>query len=254
MKTRIIKLKNPIRLIGISQLLYLVMCLGMFYFEITPDIYIIFMILGTWIFNLPSIISARNQDPEGIKWKDLNIISLINSLISGLICFVCLIYLEMGNPDPSWVAFLLPFVIGMIVSSIISIFLEKGPIKQKIKRLISVILFVWALYKIVTSFIDGESDEEPTSGGVDTDGDGVADSFDMDGDGEIDTSFIDTDGDGISDTIAMDTDGDGVIDTVYSDTDGDGKIDSFIKDRNSDGIVDSGFLDTDGDGRPDKLV
>lgn len=241
MKSKLIKLQNPLKVIGISQSLYLVISLVMFYSGTDEEIYIPFLIFSTWIFNLPSIISARKEDPEGIKWKDLNIISLINSLISGLICFVCFEYLGMADVEQSWVSFVFPFVSGMLVSSIISIFLEKGPIKHKIKRLISIILFVWALYEIVTNLLKGESNDEEEVG------------FDTDGDGKIDTTFVDTDGDGIVDTIGQDTDGDGIIDKISSDTDGDGLIDTVVADTDGDGFTDTIIkdIDVDGDGKSD---
>jgi hypothetical protein len=128
-------------------------------------------------------------------------------------------------------------IIGMLSSIISGIFFERSPVKKKLKRLLSILLFVWALYKIVKSFI-GE-DEESEGFGIDTDGDGINDSFDTDGDGKIDQVFLDTDGDGISDTVAMDTDGDGLIDTVASDTDSDGKIDTIISDTDGDGEIDT---------------
>lgn len=255
---KIIKLPNPLKVIGITQLTFIILSVILYQLHLSDiidiSIYGSFAIFSPFLFNLPSIILSKRNDPDGIKWKDLNIISLINILISSIVTMVSIVVFETLDPDPIWLAFVLVFGIGMVVSTIISIFLEKGPVKQKIKRLISVILFVWAVYKIITNLLEGESDEDSLEGGIDTDGDGIADTFDTDGDGIADTSFIDTDGDGISDTLAIDTDGDGLIDTVYSDTDGDGRIDSFLKDVDGDGIADSGIIDTDGDGIPDKVV
>lgn len=187
-----------------------------------------------------------------MKWSDFNIVSLINVIIS---CVILLIWgVLFYDVDENYILFfILTFVINIIPTVIVGIFLEKGPLGLKLKRLLSVILFVWAIYKLFTSF--SNSDESETkNNGVDTDGDGVSDTFDTNGDGVMDTSYVDTDGDGVSDTISKDSDGDGLVDTVYSDSNGDGKIDSFVKDTDGDGISNIGIIDSDGDGRTDKLV
>ena len=209
-------------------------------------------------FFLPSILIIitlflfKNKEGDYLKWSDFNIVSLINIIIS---CVILLIWgvLFYDVDENYFLFFILTFVINIIPTVIVGIFLEKGPIGLKLKRLLSVLLFVWAIYKLITSFTDSE-ESETKSNGVDTDGDGINDSFDTDGDGVIDTSYIDTDGDGVLDTIAMDSDGDGLVDTVYSDSNGDGKIDSFIKDTDGDGISDIGVIDTDGNGRHDRLI
>jgi len=191
-------------------------------------------------------------------WKGYIILGLWINLFSfigySLVCIVCeIIFKGWGVDFGKWfiMVFGINLIIGMLSSIILGIFFEKSPIKKKLKNLLSVILFVWVLYKIIRPFIGGSDEEEY---GIDTDGDGVNDSFDTDGDGIIDTVFVDTDGDGIIDTIAKDTDGDGIIDTVFVDTDGDGLVDTILSDTDGDGIADIGLIDTDGDGKIDKIV
>ncbi len=193
----------------------------------------------------------KNEDDK-LKWFDFNIVSFIVVTISSLIVLTLGIFLY-EIKDNRLGFFILTFVLNIIPSVIVGIFMEKGPIKTKLKRLFSIILFVWALYKLFTAFSNSEKTESKI-GGLDNDGDGIADTFDTDGDGVMDTSFMDTDGDGISDMIAKDSDGDGLVDKVFADTNNDGKIDSFMKDIDGDGISDIGIVDTDGDGRADKLV
>ena len=213
--------------------------------------------IGVTLFT-PSVLTIvilflfKKKEGNYLKWYDFNIVSLINVIISSVILLLWgILFYDLD--ENYFLFFILTFVINLIPTVIVGIFLEKGPIGLKIKRLLSVLLFVWAIYKLITSFTDSE-ESETKSNGVDTDGDGINDSFDTDGDGVIDTSYIDTDGDGVLDTIAMDSDGDGLVDTVYSDSNGDGKIDSFIKDTDGDGISDIGVIDTDGNGRPDRLI
>ena len=126
----------------------------------------------------------------------------------------------------------------ILLSVIFGIFFEKTSVKIKLKRLLSIIFFVWALYKLITSFSSSKEEEV---------------GFDTDGDGKIDTTFIDTDGDGISETIVQDTDGDGIIDKISSDTDGDGLIDTVVADTDGDGLADTIIkdVDLDGDGKSD---
>lgn len=139
-------------------------------------------------------------------------------------------------------------VILIFLSIILGIFFEKSSFKRKMKNLFSLILFVWALYKIYDNLVNGDKPK-----GIDTDGDGILDSFDTDGDGNIDTVYQDLDGDGQFDSIAMDTDGDGIIDTVAGDTSGDGKIDTILSDTDGDGIADVRIKDRNGDGKIDGL-
>ena len=136
----------------------------------------------------------------------------------------------------------------LISSIILGIFFEKSSFKTKMKNLFSLILFVWALYKIYDNLVNGDKPR-----GIDTDGDGILDSFDTDGDGNIDTVYQDLDGDGQFDSIAMDTDGDGIIDTVAGDTSGDGNIDTILSDTDGDGIADVRIKDRNGDGKMDGL-
>jgi hypothetical protein len=213
--------------------------------------------IGVTLFT-PSVLTIiilflfKKKEVNYLKWYDFNVVSLINVIISSVILLLWVV-LFYDLDEKYFLFFIFSFVINLIPTVIVGIFLEKGPIGLKLKRLLSVILFVWAIYKLFTSF--SNSDESETkSNGVDTDGDGVSDTFDTNGDGVMDTSYVDTDGDGISDTIAMDSDGDGLVDTVFSDSNGDGKIDSFIKDTDRDGISDIVVIDTDGDRRLDKLV
>ena len=284
-----IKLKIPYKTIIISNILFVTIWLLLrLFLGPKSETLILFTFFCTWIFSLPSLFQLKEgtidnskwgdfkikrsdfniislislfkfkeNKTSNTKWSDFNIMSLINLSVTSIICFLLMLsFVYKVNKDLEIllvVSFIIPLSSGMVISSIIGIFLEKSSNKTKVKRLISILLLVWTIYKLITSFLDSD-ESESESVGIDTDGDGVKDSFDTDGDGVMDTSFVDTDGDGVSDTIAIDTDGDGLIDTVYSDTDGDGKIDSFIKDIDGDGISDIGILDTNGDGKPDKLV
>jgi hypothetical protein len=124
-------------------------------------------------------------------------------------------------------------LLGIIYSVIAGIFFEKSPIKVKLKRILSIVLFVWALYNIITSFLNNDSESS-----LDTNGDGIKDSFDTNGDGMVDTIFIDSDGDGINDMVAMDANHDGIIDTIAADTDRDGTFDTAFLDRNENGQID----------------
>ena len=125
------------------------------------------------------------------------------------------------------------FILSIIYSVIIGIFFEKSPIKVKLKRILSIILIVWAIYNLVQSFLNNDSKSS-----LDTNGDGVKDSFDTDGDGMVDTIFMDSDGDGLNDMVAMDANHDGIIDTVVADTDRDGTLDTAFLDRNENGKID----------------
>jgi hypothetical protein len=124
--------------------------------------------------------------------------------------------------------------LGIAYSVIAGIFFEKSPIKVKLKRILSIILIVWAIYNLVQSFLNNDSRSS-----LDTNGDGIKDSFDTDGDGMVDTILIDSDGDGINDMVAMDANHDGIIDTVTADTDRDGILDTAVLDRNQDGRIDN---------------
>jgi hypothetical protein len=200
---------------------------------------------------LPVIISfilLRYYYKVDFKWKDYIIMGLLISFISNLPLILINILLDINGYEEN-----IPFILfyTIFISVISGIFFEKTSVKIKLKRILSVILFVWVLYKLIKPFIGGGDDEDES--GIDTDGDGIKDSFDTDGDGKIDTTFVDTDGDGISDTIAQDTDGDGLIDTVSSDTDGDGLIDTVVADTDGDGLTDTIIkdVDIDGDGQSD---
>ncbi len=114
-------------------------------------------------------------------------------------------------------------IFGLFYSILSGIFFEKTPVKVKFKKLLSLILFIWAIYNIIQSFTKNDSQSS-----IDTNGDGVDDSFDTDGDGIIDTKFIDSDGDGIDDIVAVDINKDGKMDTVGVDTNRNGKIDTII--------------------------
>ena len=118
---------------------------------------------------------------------------------------------------------------GAASSIFAGIYLDRTSGAIKFKRTMSVILFVWFLFNLVTGG-DSEPEEAP---------DHVA---------------MDTDGDGVDDTIAMDTNKDGLIDTVASDTTGDGRIDTVIRDSNHDGRADMAVRDMDVDGKPDGLT
>ena len=114
-------------------------------------------------------------------------------------------------------------IYGIFYVIVAGIFFEKSTVKVKFKKLLSLILFFWAIYNIIQSFTKNDS-----QGSIDTDGDGVDDSFDTDGDGIVDTQFIDSDGDGINDMVAFDINKDGKMDTVGVDTNRNGKIDTII--------------------------
>ena len=209
------------------------------------------MVLFLFVSGLPVIISfilLRYYYKVDFKWKDYIIMGLLISFISNLPLILINILLDINGYEKN-----IPFILfyTIFISVISGIFFEKTSVKIKLKRILSVILFVWVLYKLIKPFIGGGDDEDES--GIDTDGDGIIDSFDTDGDGKIDTTFVDTDGDGISDTIAQDTDGDGLIDTVSSDTDGDGVIDTVVADTDGDGLTDTIIkdVDIDGDGQSD---
>jgi len=123
---------------------------------------------------------------------------------------------------------------AIFYSVVLGIFFEDSPVKVKIKKIVSLILFVWAIYNIIRYFTSDDA-----KGSLDTNGDGEDDSFDTDGDGIVDTVFIDSDGDGINDMVALDTNHDGKIDTVALDTDHDGKIDMVAADTNKNGNIDT---------------
>ena len=119
-----------------------------------------------------------------------------------------------------------------------------------------------------------EESQEPDSGPVDTDSDGLTDDVeaelgtnaslaDTDSDGIDDGTEtnggepIDTDGDGTIDALDPDSDGDGIPDIVEgtNDTDGDGVPNYRDTDSDGDGVPDAeeGTTDSDGDGVPDYL-
>lgn len=238
----------PVKQSLISQIVLVALCFISFLYQEL----MIALIFSLWAFNITSLIILKKNTSEVITWKYYNVISLINVLISTLIFLIINAIGDTGLEQGLPVTLLLIIINGLI-SVIIGIFLEDSPMKIKFKRLLSILLFAWVIYKLISSYFNSDESSE-SSTGFDTDGDGIDDSFDTNGDGKPDLVYLDTDGDGNFDTIAMDTNGDGMIDTVYSDTNGDGKIDSFIKDKNNDGITDSGFIDTNGDGLPDRII
>jgi hypothetical protein len=208
-------------------------------------------LISVTICSLFTLILIRYYYKLDFTWSRYNktsaVIVLINSLIGGLL-------LNGGaSRGPEFIErigfSIIFYVIAFVVCLIAGIFLERNTTKVKMKRLIGVILILWAIYKLVNSL-----NSENKVKGIDTDGDGVLDSFDTDGDGLIDTVGVDTDGDGVLDTLAMDTDGDGLVDSLAFDTDGDGLIDSVAMDTNGDGLVDSLAMDTDGDGYFDTVA
>lgn len=246
------KYKYPITLCLLSQLVIILI----FFIEFKTNVTLRFKLSRfiPTIFTIIILLLYKKKEGKNLKWVDFNIVSFINVTISLLVFLFLWIYIREGSSTYFFKKlFIIPFAVGTLFPITVGIFLEKSSTGLKLKRLLSVLLFVWTIYKLFTSFSNSE-ESETKNNGIDTDGDGVSDTFDTNGDGVIDTSYVDTDGDGISDTIAKDSDGDGLVDTVYSDSNGDGKIDSFIKDTDGDGISDIGIIDTDGDGRPDRLV
>lgn len=232
----------------ISHIVLISVCLiGYLY-----DNLMIFLIFSLWIFNISSLLTLKKSKEYVLTWTHYNIISLINVVISTILfVFMNLVGgtgLEQGIP-----IFLFLVIFNLLVSAIIAIFLEESSMKEKLKKLLSVLLFAWVLYKLISSYFNSDESSDSTTG-FDSNGDGVDDSFDTNGDGKPDLVYLDTDGDGNIDTIAMDTSGDGIIDTVYSDTNGDGRLDSYAKDWDNDGLADSRIIDSDGDGVPDKLI
>lgn len=211
------------------------------------------LILGPPILTIINLFVFKKKEGDKLKWFDFNVVSFILAAIYALISLTIGVVFDGIDDNKAIGALLALFLFSIIPSVIIGIFLEKGPFLTKMKRLLSIVLFVWALYKLFTSFSNSE-DNESKSAGVDNDGDGFADTFDIDGDGVMDTAFMDTNGDGISDMIAKDSDGDGLVDKVFADLNNDGKIDSFVKDIDKDGFTDIGLVDSDGDGLPDKVI
>ncbi|MEQ8908790.1 MAG: T9SS type A sorting domain-containing protein [Vicingaceae bacterium] len=130
----------------------------------------------------------------------------------------------------------------------------------------------------VINSLDPDSDNDGLAdiieaGGVDTDGDGIADDVtDTDGDGWPDIfdsddggtalTDVDTDGDGLENRIDIDADDDGIVDVIESqatgsqispsgtDTDGDGIDDNFDTDEGNSLTT---AVDTENDGTPDYL-
>ena len=137
-----------------------------------------------------------------------------------------------GSEGIAFLIFIMPFI-GIIFSVIAGIFFEKSPLKTKLKRLISIILFVWAIYNLFQSLLN----KKDNSYGIDSDGDGIKDSFDTDGDGKIDCDVCDTSGemecpecsgsgeieDGGDMVICEECDGNGVV--SCEECGGDGRMD-----------------------------
>ena len=173
-----------------------------------------------------------------LRWRDFIYTGMITAVFIGFANgFIEQAYDAINYPEGSfsrrnfsWLAHMgSTFITGTLTAIFTGIYLDRTSGAIKFKRTMSVILFVWFLFNLVTGG-DSEPEEAP---------DHVA---------------LDTDGDGIKDTIAMDTNKDGLIDSVASDTSGDGKIDTVILDSNHDGRADVTLRDRDGDGRPDGIA
>lgn len=208
--------------------------INLFFGKVSGDSSRIFNFIFPFVFVISSFIVHRVLTRYLSTWKGYILFGIrlsLMAMILNLVLFSSI--LKMQNYETGMImVFHGLYVIAL--SIILGIFFEKSSFKRKMKNLLSVVLFVWAIYKIYDDLANGNNDSE----GYDTNGDGISDSFDMDGDGNIDTVFVDTDGDGVFETIARDTTGDGIIDAVVSDVDGDGIIDTILKDKNGDGIVD----------------
>tara|TARA_B110000902_G_C14136498_1_gene524063 strand:- start:139 stop:1002 length:864 start_codon:yes stop_codon:yes gene_type:complete len=216
------------------------------YYEFFEDVVnrgILFSIIGL----ITGLTLIRYFYKLNYTWSGFNKTGSIISLFYFLYSYILYLIFDISFFSERLLFFLFMYTITTAISGI---FLEKTSYKIKFKRLLGVILFVWAIYKLITSFTSN-SEKEPY--GVDTDGDGIKDSFDTDGDGVIDTVMSDTDGDGVFDTVMQDTDGDGLIDRISSDTDGDGILDTVIADTDGDGLADTIIkdVDLDGDGKSD---
>ena len=183
--------------------------------------------LSSWLFITVAFYLYRFKSEVILTW--FGFIKL-GSLVGLFNCIIFSTFLTVFRLVGGGVAFgvnIFFFLLAIAYSVIVGIFFEKASFKSKIKRLVTVVIFVWGIYIFIRRLMDS-SKSGGESYGVDTDGDGIKDSFDTNGDGMIDTKFIDSDGDGISDMIAMDTNKDGTIDTVALDINRDGKIDSII--------------------------
>jgi len=208
------------------------------------------------LFNFASIATAfylfKYKSKIILTWPGFIKLGALISVLNAL-CFLIPGFLFGFNTDRLFGdVLIINSILGILFSIIAGIFFENSPMKTKLKRLVSVVLFVWAIYNFIQRFLGSDkSDNESYS--IDSDGDGVADSFDTDGDGKVDTMFIDSDGDGTNDMIAYDTDHDGIIDTVAADTDNDGRIDSVLADTDKDGRADIAINDLDSDGKADSI-
>ena len=176
-------------------------------------------------------------------WKGFNLFGLRIALIYSIFLGLNIFLIGLGEYEAiglSVVYLLLVFSLSVLLG----IFFQKASIKKKLKDLLSIILFVWAVYKIYNSIVNRGKFS------YDTDGDGKIDTVlqDFDGDGVLDTQYIDIDGDGVFETIARDTTGNGLIDTIASDVSGDGKIDTILKDLDGDGLADIKFKGPKGKG------
>ena len=199
-----------------------------------------------WIVNTPvmvllALLLNRYQSKLNFVWRDYIVrgilVAIPVSVINGFIEMPFeASYLGQNHPEYNWFSdfnwvphLIVTLTLGTLTAIFTGIYLDRTSGAIKFKRTMSVILFVWFLFNLVTGG-DSEPEEAP---------DHVA---------------LDTDGDGIKDTIAMDTNKDGLIDSVASDTTGDGKIDTVILDSNHDGRADVTLRDRDGDGRPDGIA
>ncbi len=246
------KYKSPLKFGLIAQAILILFYLILNFSGSKPGAFAL-LLFGPSVLTIINLIVYKKREGDKLKWFDFNVVSSILVAISTLVSLTLVVLID-GPGDIKIIKFIIGlFLLNVIPPVIVGIFLEKGPIKTKLKRLFSIILFIWAIYKLFTS-LSNSNDTESKSAGVDTDGDGLNDTFDTDGDGVMDTSFMDTDGDGISDMIGKDSDGDGLVDKVFADLNKDGKIDSFVQDIDKDGFTDTGLIDTDSDGRPDKLI
>ena len=228
-----------------------------------PDILISIYFIIPVITIIIGLTLIRYYYKLNFTWANYNKIGVLLSIFVSIFASIILVLTEIYDSSNEatkngdigvwymgfFIGLLLIFPALTLISIITGIFLEKSSYMIKLKRLLSIIFIVWALYKLFSSF-----NSEKKSYGVDTDGDGIKDAFDTNGDGLIDTIKFDSNGDGILDTALSDLNGDGLIDTIASDTNGDGIFDTLLSDSNGDGAVDTIASDMNGDGRIDTII